>query len=322
MQPTSAEPSDPARFDERERALATQAAVLDALPAGIALLDHESRIVAVNRTWRTLGDAQGLKLPDHGVGANYLQVCDTAGGDEEPEARAVAAGLRGVLYGESSRFDFEYACHSPLEQRWFRLAITPVRAPGFAGAVVAHLDITERRSAEQSLQSSAATLAERAALLDQARDAALVCGLDDRVTYWSRSAERLYGWSAADAVDRPRNEVAPVDSAILEEAKRSVLQLGEWHGEFSTSTRSGQDLIVDSSWTLLRDATGVPQSVLMIDTDVSERRLAEAQFLRAQRMESIGTLAGGIAHDLNNALAPVVMSIAVLRLGAKDPKRQ
>jgi nitrogen-specific signal transduction histidine kinase/CheY-like chemotaxis protein len=73
---------------------------------------------------------------------------------------------------------------------------------------------------------------------------------------------------------------------------------------------------------LVRDDSGKPQAVLAINTDISERKKLEAQFLRAQRMESIGTLAGGIAHDLNNVLAPILLSLGMLKRQSKSPGEQ
>ena len=80
--------------------------------------------------------------------------------------------------------------------------------------------------------------------------------------------------------------------------------MGNGYGELNQTTRDGKSLIVNSRWTLVRDEAGKPNSVLAINTDITETKKLEQQFLRAQRMESIGTLAGGIAHDLNNVLSP------------------
>jgi signal transduction histidine kinase/CheY-like chemotaxis protein len=83
-------------------------------------------------------------------------------------------------------------------------------------------------------------------------------------------------------------------------------------------TKSGRHILVSSRWTLVRDAQGQPKSILMINTDITEKKQLEAQFLRAQRMDSIGTLGIGIAHDLNNILAPVMMIGPLLRSEIKD----
>ncbi|HLM23635.1 MAG TPA: ATP-binding protein, partial [Pyrinomonadaceae bacterium] len=96
------------------------------------------------------------------------------------------------------------------------------------------------------------------------------------------------------------------------------LRDGEWQGEIRQTRRDGADIIVESRWTLVRDEKGQPNSILVINTDVTEKKQMESQFLRAQRMESIGTLAGGIAHDLNNVLSPILMAIDMLQLKATD----
>ena len=77
-------------------------------------------------------------------------------------------------------------------------------------------------------------------------------------------------------------------------------------------------MIVASRWTLIRDHAGQPQALLLINDDVTEQKQLEAQFLRTQRMNTIGTLAGGMAHDLNNALAPILMGTQLLRRKATD----
>jgi signal transduction histidine kinase/CheY-like chemotaxis protein len=96
-------------------------------------------------------------------------------------------------------------------------------------------------------------------------------------------------------------------------AHEALLAKGEWQGEFKKVTSNGRELAVQVSWTLVLDAGGGPKSILAIDSDITEKKKLEAQFLRAQRMESIGTLAGGIAHDLNNVLAPIMMAVEMLK---------
>jgi len=173
-------------------------------------------------------------------------------------------------------------------------------------------DITERKSGEERIR-------QQAALLDQAQDAILVRDLDHTIRFWNKGAERIYGWLAEEAIGRNANELlsnTPVSR--FEEATKAVIERGEWHGEFTQLRSDGAEIIVEGRWTLVNDDLGVPRSILVINTDVTERRRIESQFLRAQRMESIGTLAGGIAHDLNNVLSPILMAIDMLQLKATD----
>jgi signal transduction histidine kinase len=105
-------------------------------------------------------------------------------------------------------------------------------------------------------------------------------------------------------------------------ARATTLKTGEWKGELRQQTRHGRIVIVASRWTLIRDETGQPKALLMMSTDVTEQKQLEAQFLRTQRMNTIGTLAGGMAHDLNNALAPILMGVQLLRRKSNDDEER
>jgi len=127
--------------------------VLDALMANIALVDASGAIRLVNAAWRRFADGNGMVSARGGVGDNYLRVCDTATGDECAEARRTAAGIRGVLSGESPSFVQEYPCHSPTELRWFRMIVTPLDGASSPGAVIMHVDVTERETQYQGLEA-------------------------------------------------------------------------------------------------------------------------------------------------------------------------
>jgi PAS domain S-box-containing protein len=201
----------------------------------------------------------------------------------------------------------------------FVLFREPLQEPDFVAAM---LQIFAARAAsELERQETDARVREQAALLDKARDAILVRDLDHRILYWNHSAERLYGWSAAEALGRTARELIYRSTGPLDAAFKKVMACGEWVGEMEQVTKEGKPLTVEGHWSLVRDELGNPQSVLAINTDVTERKKIEAQYLRSQRMESIGTLAGGIAHDLNNVLAPIMMSIELLKIQEKDAKR-
>jgi two-component system, cell cycle sensor histidine kinase and response regulator CckA len=173
-------------------------------------------------------------------------------------------------------------------------------------------DITERKRAEEQIR-------EQAALLDQAQDAIMVRDLDQKILFWNKGAEHIYGWTADEAIGKNIQElILKQPSEQFETARKMVLENGEWIGETHQTRRDGASLVIESRWTLVRDEKGVPKSILIINTDITEKKRMEGQFLRAQRMESIGTLAGGIAHDLNNVLSPILMAIDMLQLKAAD----
>ncbi len=177
----------------------------------------------------------------------------------------------------------------------------------------------QRRRLEHERSVADLQLREQAALLDKAQDAIIVHDFGWRASFWNKSAERIYGWSAEEILGQNlESHILDADTEALREARNAVLSEGEWVGELKQKTRAGALINVQSRWSLLRSPDGNPRSILVINTDMTEKKKLEAQFLRAQRMESIGTLAGGIAHDLNNVLSPILMGIELLQLKTTD----
>jgi PAS domain S-box-containing protein len=172
-------------------------------------------------------------------------------------------------------------------------------------------DITDRKQAEEKI-------AEQATFLDKAQDAIFVRDLEGQMLFWNKGAERMYGWSREEIMGRKADELLYTQPDKLKDAYQRTVEQGEWSGELQHFTKNGGELIIESRWTLIRDNAGLPKSILAINTDITEKKNIEAQYMRAQRMESIGTLAGGIAHDLNNILAPIMMSIDILKTSAND----
>ena len=205
---------------------------------------------------------------------------------------------------------------------WLFVSAAQIPAALF-GSILFHFAdwYVTRRRMDAAKRVADAKIREQAALLDKAHDAILVQDLDGRVLYANPSAEKLYGWPLADL---QRNgsaaQIFAADSTTAAEARASVLSKGVWSGELKQHDRDGKSLIVAAGWTLLRDDAGRPTGLLMIHSDITDKKQLEAQFLRTQRMETIGTLAGGMAHDLNNALSPVLLGVQLLRRKTIDPE--
>ena len=160
---------------------------------------------------------------------------------------------------------------------------------------------------------------EQAALIDIATDAIFVRDLEGHIVFWSQGAERLYGWMAEEAIGRIACQLLKKrEMAELEIALRTTVERGFWQGELTQSTKAGDDILVASRWTLVRDPSGRPQSLLEVNTDITDKKQLESQFYQAQRLESLGQLAGGIAHDLGNILTPILGIAQMLRLMQKD----
>ncbi|KYC40569.1 hybrid sensor histidine kinase/response regulator [Scytonema hofmannii PCC 7110] len=176
------------------------------------------------------------------------------------------------------------------------------------GVVGISVDITERKQTEEKIR-------QQAALLDIATDAILVRDLNHKILFWNKSAERLYGWKTQEALGQnAQNLLYREIPPQLQEALHQVNKTGEWYGELNKVRKDGKEIIVESRWTLVQDENGKPKSILNVDTDITEKKQLQTQFLRAQRLESLGTLASGIAHDLNNILSPILLSAQILQI--------
>jgi PAS domain S-box-containing protein len=123
---------------------------LDALSAHIAVLDRTGTIVAVNEAWRSFARSMGLADRRHGVGMNYLAVCERGARTSDDAARTAAA-LRHIIGGSKAEFRMEYPCESPDGLRWFQLRVTRPEAKGVSRIVVAHEDITVVKRAQDAL---------------------------------------------------------------------------------------------------------------------------------------------------------------------------
>ena len=134
----------------------------------------------------------------------------------------------------------------------------------------------------------------------------MVRDLDDRISYWSRGAERMFGWSAAEAVGRRLSELNLVNGPGADAARAILMTTGRYTATFKQRCKDGHWVTVEGRWTLVRDAGGQPSAIFGVGTDVTARLELEAQLQQARRLEAIGQLTGGVAHDFNNLLTVIL----------------
>lgn len=156
-------------------------------------------------------------------------------------------------------------------------------------------------------------------LFQNANDVIYAHDLEGNVTALNKAGERLFGYSQAEALTRNIADVLSPEqmTRARELIQRVVSQGGLSSFQLEAVARDGRRLQLEiSSWLVAQD--GQPFAVQGIARDVTEKNKLEAQFLRSQRLENIGRLAGGIAHDLNNVLSPILMAVPVLRDEVKN----
>ncbi len=253
----------------------------------------------------------------HEVDPPVAPALDQAINFYSPEARPTIQAAVQAASEHGTPFDLELPLITAKGRRvWVRAQCSPVMEDGKVTKLHgAFQDITARKQAEEQLR-------RQATLLDSANDAIYVRALDHTITYWNGGAERLYGLSSQQVLGRKITELGGKDQAAFNAAHVKLLAEGSWTGDLRKPNHDGKERVISCRWTLLRDEQGQPKEVLAINTDVTEQKQLEAQLLRAQRMEGIGMLAGGIAHDLNNILTPVMMSVPLLREAVHDDENR
>lgn len=236
-------------------------------------------------------------------------------GEAPYTSEAALERIRNAGKGEAQLF--EWLARDKTGRRfWVEVSLKRTRIGGKDRVLAVVRDITLRKQEEEQLR-------EQAALLDHATDAIIVQDLDGVVLYWNMGAERMYGWMAAEAKGKNVRDLLYKESLPqYRAAKSALLEKGHWVGEIHQQTKEGKALIAEGHWTLMPGSAGKPKSMFAINTDVTERKKLESQYLRAQRMESIGTLASGIAHNLGNLLSPILLSIQMLMRKFTDEESQ
>jgi len=300
--------------------------VFDQTPVPTFLLLSEGRIWRANQAARALFDRQEGKLE----GQTLAELLPCPEGDPRTglcggNVRCHRCGLGATLLethgGGETMNRREVLQIMPRREGSYEarllVSATPVQREGRSMRLVSLEDVTERRRNEDRLR-------EQAMLLAAAEDAICIVDLSGCIRFWGAGAERLYGWVASEALDRSVSDVIFGGAGYIWSGLRGILlEKGNWEGDLEPFSRKKEALSVRARAWVMRDGDAGAASIVIVATDLTEKRQLEKQLLRAQRLESVGTLACGIAHDLNNVLTPIHMAAELLRpaVGGTDSER-
>ncbi len=272
-------------------------AILDSVAVEMAVVAHNGSILAVNRAWRAFAAANAAQpgaVPAYAeVGSNYLSAC--------PPRQALAAypvdayrGIRSVLDGELPMFRMEYPCHSPDQQRWFQMDVTPLGVGCLHGAVIVHIDITDKKLADLAQQ-------ERQADLAAAESIAHIGSW-----YWNartdanQVSDELLHIFGLDAIPPFQQQCglmyAPDTWATLHAAVQEAVRSGEGYNlELEAIHARGHGLWINTRCAAVLDADGKVVGLRGTVQDISDRKHAE------QRIQQLAYF-DGLTHLPNRTL--------------------
>lgn len=285
--------------------------LLDTAMDGIISLNGEQKIVLFNRAaemifgWKAdqvLGRSINLLIPQRFVQHHHGYVEQFGQGVIESRRMGVQRTVM-ALHAQGHEFPIE-------------ASISQVSIDSHRLYTVILRDVTEAVRRRQQIE-------EQSQMLDQVSDAVSVVDASGKITYWNHGAQKLFGWTVDEALGKSAHDLLfNGDPATLVSIIEETKERGFWSGELTKTTRAGTSVIVDHRRTILKDEAGGIKGYLCIDIDITQRKKQDRLSLRSQRLESIGTLAGGVAHDLNNVLTPILMGAKLLASNRAPANRQ
>ena len=274
-------------------------AILNSVSAKIAVLSRDGLILAVNEPWRNFarenGPQPGTPAPGTEVGASYLTACQPKTDLASAGAMDASEGIRAVLDGRLPRFTLEYPCHSPQQQHWFHMSVTPMDNGLKGSVVIAHTDISERKQAEDERRIAAIAFEcqEGLVVLDANRNILRVNQAFTKITGFAQ--QEVEGKTLAFLRSNRHPEV------FYEGVWNDINRAGAWQGVMWQRRKNGEEYPARVTTTVVRNKTGQPTHYVGNITDVTHSQQQEKQRLLNEASHR-NTLVNEVHHRIKNNL--------------------
>lgn len=236
-------------------------AVLDSLLDQIAVLDKEGYIIAINKSWIHFSIENGGDLQDTGIGNNYLTVCP----------KEVQNGILQVLTGTSDHFTYEYPCHSSDQLRWFLLRVTPIKINQSHGAVVSHVNITDRKLVEIQLERNEQLYRH---IAENSTDFISLHTLDGKYTYVSPNYSSLLGYAANELVGKsPDDFIHEEDLKKMKSIHDNMTNINEIKTiTYRFQCKNGNYIWIESKYKNVLSPDRVSDEIICVSRDVTKNK--------------------------------------------------
>ena len=264
--------------------------IQNSLPAHIAMLDAGGNIIAVNESWSKFNEANALVQSAYSIGMNYLEICKSLKDERSVNAEAAASGIKKVLKGKLSQYILEYSCRPPQGNRWFRLTATPINRLKTEGAVVMHLEVTDRKLAELAVKESEAKyrlLFERSPLPMWVYDFDTL-----NILAVNKAAVRHYGYSGEEFLQLTTKDLIAEDEHwqyddLREKIKKNGLAyISFFAGVWKHKKKNGEYIKVETTRSPI--VFQGKKAILILSNDVTDKIKAEESL--KQKSQEISAL--------------------------------
>jgi PAS domain S-box-containing protein len=298
-------------LEELKAAGERQSAILNALPPNIVLLNEAGKIVAVNESWKKFTLQNNLGVPKYGIDYSYTAISEKATGVDQVSGRQIANGIKEVITGIIEEFSLEYSCHSKNKKAWFQIIVAPLTDKTKKGAVVLHIDITERKLAEELMLQSEANLKT---IFENTDIAYVLCNADNKIISFNTKASEL----CQELFDKklktgnlafsyfPKNKIPNLKEAIEKVANNEKVTY-----ETSYDLKDGSVKWFEVRWAGVANEKTMNIGFILAFKDITDRKVADLERDEmttdlVQRYKDLEQFTYIVSHNLRAPVANII----------------